>query len=74
VRLFSKEIKKRKFILPQKILFEKDIKNLLRKYSFNVEEMILQEVIIKAGVSKSPVIIIKYIPFSLIGRRVNNVR
>ncbi len=28
MRLFSKEIKKRKFILPQKILFEKDIKNL----------------------------------------------
>ena len=69
MRLFSKEIKKRKFILPQKILFEKDIKNLLRKYSFNVEEMILQEVIIKVGVSKFPTIIVKYIPLSLIGRR-----
>jgi len=67
VRLFSKEIKKRKFVFPQKIPFEKDIKNLLRKHGFNVEEMILQEVIIKVGVSKFPTIIVKYIPLSLIG-------
>ena len=69
MRLFSKEIKKRKFILPQKILFEKDIKNLLRKHGFNVKEMILQEVIIKVGVSKSPTIIVKYIPLSYLSRR-----
>jgi len=67
MRLFSKEIKKRKSILPQKIPFEKDVKSLLRKHGFNVEEMILQEVIIKVGVSKFPTIIVKYIPLSLIG-------
>ena len=69
MRLFSKEIKKRKFILPQKIPFEKNVKNLLRKHGFNMEEIILQEVIIKAGVGKFPTIIVKYIPLSLIGRR-----
>lgn len=69
MKLFNKEIKKKKFILPQKINFEKDIKKLLEKHGFNTEQMIIQEVIIKAEVNKFPFVSIKYIPLSYLERR-----